>query len=48
MEEYHLKRKKDQEIAEAVGRLLSLPEVPVPDSWEEFEKELARVHGFQK
>lgn len=48
VEEYHLKKKKDQEIAEAVDRLLSLPKVPAPDSWEEFEKELARVHSFHK
>ena len=48
VEEYHLKKKKKQEIAEAVDRLLSLPPVPVPESWEEFEKELARAHGFHK
>jgi hypothetical protein len=48
VEEYHLKEKKKQEIAAAADRLLSLPEVPVPDSWEDFEKELARQHGFHK
>jgi hypothetical protein len=48
IEEYHLKKKKKRDIAEAVDRLLSLPEVPVPESWEEFEKELAHVHGFHK
>ncbi len=48
IEEYHLKAKKKKKIAEAVDRLLSLPPVPVPESWEEFEKELARVHGFHE
>jgi hypothetical protein len=48
IEEYHLKKKKKQKVAEAVDRLLSLPPVPVPESWEEFEKELARAHGFHK
>jgi len=48
IEEYHLKKKKQQEIAEAVDRLLSLPEVPAPENWEEFEKELAKTHGFHE
>jgi metal-responsive CopG/Arc/MetJ family transcriptional regulator len=48
IEEYYLKKKKQQDIAEAVDRLLSLPEVPVPENWEEFEKELARAHGFHE
>lgn len=48
IQEYHIKAKKKKEIAEAVDRLLSLPPVPVPESWEEFEKELARTHGFHK
>jgi len=48
IEEYHLKKKKKQKVAEAVDRLLSLPPVPVPETWEEFEKELARAHGFHK
>ena len=48
IEEYHLKKKKQQKIAEAVDRLLSLPEVPAPEDWEEFEKELARAHGFHE
>ena len=48
IEEYHLKKKKKQKVAEAVDRLLSLPPVPVPESWEEFEKDLARAHGFHK
>jgi metal-responsive CopG/Arc/MetJ family transcriptional regulator len=48
IEEYHLKKKKQQDIAEAVDRLLSLPEVPAPENWEEFEKELAKAHGFHE
>ena len=48
IEEYHLKKKKQQDIAEAVDRLLSLPEVPAPENWEDFEKELARAHGFHE
>ena len=42
--EYHLKQKKQREVAEAVDRLLSLPPVPVPETWEEFEEKLARAH----
>jgi len=48
IEEYHLKKKKKREIAEAADRLLSLPKVPAPENWEEFEKELARAHGFHE
>jgi len=48
IEEYHLKKNKQRKIADAVDRLLSLPEVPAPENWEEFEKELARVHGFHE
>ena len=48
IEEYHLKKNKQQKVAEAVDRLLSLPEVPAPEDWEEFEKELARTHGFHE
>ena len=48
IEENHLKKNKRQKIAEAVDRLLSLPELPVPENWEEFEKELARDHGFHE
>jgi len=48
IEEYHLKGNKQRKIAEAVDRLLSFPEVPVPEDWEEFEKELARTHGFHE
>jgi len=39
VEEYYLKNKKKQEIADAVDRLLSLPEVPVPDDYQEWEAE---------
>ncbi len=48
IEEYHLKKKKEQQIAEAVDRILSLPPVPVPEDWAEFEEELAREHGSPK
>jgi predicted DNA-binding protein len=48
IEEYHLKKKKEREIAEAADRILSLPEVPAPENWEEYEKELARAHGFHE
>ncbi len=37
VDEYHLKEKKKREIAEAVDRLLSLPEVPVPNDYQEWE-----------
>lgn len=39
IEEYHLKKKKQQEIAEAVDRLLSLPEVPAPEDYQKWEVE---------
>ena len=39
IEEYHLKKKKQQKIAEAVDRLLSLPEVPVPEDYQKWETE---------
>jgi len=46
IEEYHLKAKKKKEIEEAVDRLLSLPEVPVPDDYQEWEAEyLARKYS---
>ena len=48
IEEYHLKKNKQHKIAEAAERLLSLPEVPAPENWEEFEKELARAHGIHE
>ena len=48
IEEYYLKKNKQQKIAEAVDRLLSFPEVPAPENWEEFEKELARAHGIHE
>jgi hypothetical protein len=37
--EYHIKKKKDREIAEAVDRILSMPEVAVPEDYQEWEKE---------
>jgi hypothetical protein len=39
IEEYHLKNKKQKEIAEAVDRLLSLPEVPAPEDYQKWEAE---------
>lgn len=39
IEEYHLKNKKQREIAEAVDRLLSLPEVPAPEDYQKWEEE---------
>ena len=39
IEEHHLKKKKQQEIAEAVDRLLSLPEVPAPEDYQKWEAE---------
>jgi hypothetical protein len=39
IEEYHLKKNKQQKIAEAVDRLLALPEVPVPDDYQKWEAE---------
>ena len=39
LEEYHFKAKKKKEIAEAVDRLLSLPEVPVPEDYQKWEAE---------
>lgn len=39
IEEYHLKKKKQQEVAEAVDRLLSLPEVPAPEDYQKWETE---------
>ena len=44
--EYRLKKDKQRRIAEAVDRLLALPETPVPENWEDFENELAKTHGF--
>ena len=48
IEEYYLRKAKQDRIAEAVNRLLSLPEVPAPEDWEQFEKELAHDHGFHE
>ncbi len=39
VEEYHLKKNKQQKIAEAVDRLLSLPEVPAPEDYQKWEAE---------
>ena len=39
IEEYHLKKKRQGEIAKAVDRLLSLPEVPAPEDYQKWETE---------
>jgi len=39
IEDYHLKKNRQQRIAEAVDRLLSLPEVPVPEDYQKWEAE---------
>jgi metal-responsive CopG/Arc/MetJ family transcriptional regulator len=39
IEEYHLKKNKQQKIAEAVDRLLALPEAPVPEDYQKWEAE---------
>jgi len=39
IEEYHLKKNKQQKIAEAVDRLLSLPEVSGPEDYQKWETE---------
>jgi len=39
IEEYHLKKKKEREIAEAADRILSMSEAPAPDDYQEWEKE---------
>ena len=40
--EYHLKTAKELRIAEAVDRLLSLPEVESPQDYQEWEEEYLR------
>jgi len=40
--EYHLKKNKQRRIAEAVDRLLSLPEVEAPQDYQEWEAEYLR------
>jgi hypothetical protein len=39
IEEYYLKKKKERAIAEAVDRILSMPEVPAPEDYQAWEKE---------
>jgi hypothetical protein len=46
--EYPLKPFRQRPIAEAVDRLLALPDVPAPENGEQFEEELARAHGFHE
>jgi hypothetical protein len=40
--EYHLKKDKRRRVAEAVDRLLSLPEVEAPEDYQEWEAEYLR------
>jgi len=48
IEEYHLKKNKQEKVAEAVDRLLSLPEVPVPEDDQKWEAEyLKRKYSCQ-
>ena len=39
IEEYHLKEVNRRRISDAVDRLLSLPEQPVPKNYQKWEKE---------
>jgi len=39
IEKYYLKQAKQRRVAEAVDRLLSLPEAPVPENYQEWETE---------
>ena len=39
VEEYHLKKNRQRRIAEAVDRLLSLPEVSAPEDYQQWEAE---------
>ena len=39
IEEYYLKQANQRRISNAVDRLMSLPELPVPDNYQEWETE---------
>ncbi len=39
IEEYHLKQSRQRRVADAVNRLFSLPELPVPEDYQEWEEE---------
>jgi hypothetical protein len=39
VKQYQLKKNKQRRIDEAVNRLLTLPETPVPEDWAEWETE---------
>lgn len=39
VEEYYLKKNKQRRIAEAVDRLLSLPEISAPEDYQQWEAE---------
>lgn len=45
IEEYHLKAKRQREIEEAVDNLLSLPEVPAPEDYQEWEAQYLDAKG---
>jgi predicted DNA-binding protein len=46
IEEHHLRKKREQEIAAAADRILSFPSFTMPESWDELEEELGRLHGM--
>ena len=39
IEEYYFKQARQRRVAKAVDRLLSLPEMPVPENYQEWEAE---------
>lgn len=39
IEEYHLKQARQRRVAAAVDRLLSLPDVPAPENYQEWEND---------
>jgi len=45
VEKVYVEEKRKAERAEAVARLLSLPPVPAPDDYQEWEKEYSRQKG---
>lgn len=49
IEEYHLKKKKEQQIAHAVNRILSLPEVLASEDYQKWEAEYLKrnIHAHE-
>lgn len=45
VEKVYVEEKRKAERAEAVDRLLSLPAVPAPDDYQEWEREYSRKKG---